>query len=136
MTSRADLIHAAFKGLAEGLLASAGEPEPVQSAGRRNARRRPTSPVIRRRKGPRQMPLSPELESSLAQTFVPRDPRPPEEAPPPTVMDLDTMFRGGEVPESVQQLARQMQMQKAAAGNAPPEKPAEDAATSWGIPDR
>lgn len=82
------------------------------------------------------MPLSPELKDSLAQTFVPRDPRPPEETPAPTVPDLDTLFRGGEVPEAVQQLARQMQMQKAAASNEPPQRPPEEVATSWGVPDK
>jgi hypothetical protein len=79
------------------------------------------------------MPLSPELESSLAQTFVPRDPRPPEGTPAPSVEDLDAMFRGN---EAVEQLTRQMRMQEQAARNEPPQRPAEEAAVSWGIPDR
>lgn len=129
---KAALIHAAFKGLAEGLMAVAETAAPAKEQRRQNRRRR--SPVASRRNaGTAQMPLSPELGGNLRQQFEAVDPRGPDTQPPPSVADLDAMFRGN---ESVKQLTRQMRMQEAAARATPPQKPEEVPLTGWGIPDR
>jgi len=124
LTGKAALIHAAFKGLAEGLLAGA-EPavEQMQRRARKTRRRFPTT-------SKEQLPLSPELVSSLQQQFEPVVSRPPEDTPAPTLESLDDLMRGN---ESVEAFARQLRMQKAAAEFDPPKKPEEQTVTSWGI---
>lgn len=142
MTSKEALIHAAFKGLAEGLMAAA-DTEVTAAPGRsvpspsrkttRGAKR------VRRNRPAQQLPLSPEMEARLRDTFVPLDPRSPMDdydTGTTTTQDLDAMFAGAE-PEAVAQFKRQMQMQREAAQRNPAPKQEQDAPVVWGgIPDR
>jgi hypothetical protein len=127
MEGKAALIHAAFKGLAEGLMAAAGEPVAAPTQRRRTSQ--PRRPKLRPSK---QLPLSPEMDAALQEQFVAVNPRGPA-TETPSAQELDDLFRGN---EAVEAFARQMKAKKQAAEVNPAPAP-EEGPTIWGgIPDR
>lgn len=129
------IVQAASRGFAEGLLLQLRAALPSKPPARQ---RRPRASVPRR-----QLPLSPELERQINEQLVPPNPRSPMddyESAVPTVEQLDAMFAGADPEnESIQQLRRQMEMQRVAAAQTsskPAAEPAAPSATWNGIPDR
>lgn len=126
--NQAELIYAAFKGLAAGLISVAAD-APAPTARRRVRKRRPASLSSPKE----QLPLSPELGSTLQAQFQAVDPREPINHPAPSIEELNELFAGN---EAVEAFARQMKMQEQAGKVNPPQPPQEQPATAWGMPDK
>ena len=118
------IVQSAARGFAEGLLLRLSPPQEVTRP--KNSRRRSNraTPKVRQ---PVQAPLP----------FTPVQGNMDDYEGAPTVQELDAMFpEGSAASEQVQQLRRQMEMQKAAAQATPPQPPPPPPVTSWGISER
>lgn len=123
------LVELAAQGFAKGLL-KALMPEASAPGTRTQPRARKPAKRAPRKPRNRQLPLSPELEKQLRQSFVPPDPRSPMddyESAVPSAEQLDDLFAGADPEnEAIAALRRQMTAQREAAARTAPPKPEPD----------